>query len=210
MVATRTVMAEAAKSLSRRDPVIRGLVKQYGPPPGRPHVPASRRFAVLAASILYQQLAGKAAAAIEARFVASLGGVVTPERVLTLSFDDLRASGLSGAKARSIQDLAEKVVSGQISLERIGRLSDEEVVEHLVQVRGIGQWTAEMFLLGTLGRLDVWPVGDYGVRAGFAHIWELPDIPTPKELMVLGEPYHPYRSVVAWYCWRAMDTRLPS
>lgn len=205
MVATRTAMADAAKALSRRDPVVKGLIRAYGYPPGRPRVPASMRFAVLARSILYQQLAGRAAAAIEGRFVAALGGVVTPERVLALSFDDLRACGLSGAKARSIQDLAEKVVSGQILLERIGRLSDEAVVEHLVQVRGIGQWTAEMFLLGTLGRLDIWPVGDYGVRAGFALIWELPEIPAPKELTVLGEPYHPYRSVVAWYCWRAMD-----
>jgi 3-methyladenine DNA glycosylase/8-oxoguanine DNA glycosylase len=200
-------MADAAKALSRRDPVVKGLIRQYGYPPGRPHVPASMRFAVLARSILYQQLAGKAAAAIEGRFVAALGGVVTPERVLNVSFDVLRSCGLSGAKARSIQDLAEKVVSGLITLERIGRLSDEAVVEHLVQVRGIGQWTAEMFLLGTLGRLDVWPVGDYGVRAGFALIWELPEIPTPKDLMVLAEPYHPYRSVVAWYCWRAMDGR---
>ncbi|HEX3842414.1 MAG TPA: hypothetical protein VHU85_16595 [Acidimicrobiales bacterium] len=207
MVATRTAMADAAKALSRRDPVVKGLIRQFGYPPGRPHIPASLRFAVLARSILYQQLAGKAAAAIEARFVAALGGEVTPERVLNLTFDDLRACGLSGAKARSIQDLAERVVSGQISLERIGRLSDEAVVEHLVQVRGIGQWTAEMFLLGTLGRLDIWPVGDYGVRAGFALIWELPEIPTPKALMELGEPYHPYRSVVAWYCWRAMDAR---
>jgi DNA-3-methyladenine glycosylase II len=208
MVATRTAMADAAKALSRKDPVVKGLIRQYGAPPGRPHVPASMRFAVLARSILYQQLAGKAAAAIESRFVAALGGEVTPERVLNVSFDVLRSCGLSGAKARSIQDLAEKVVSGQISLERIGRLSDEAVVEHLVQVRGIGQWTAEMFLLGTLGRLDVWPVGDNGVRAGFALIWELPEIPAPKELMVRGEAYHPYRSVVAWYCWRAMDARL--
>jgi len=209
MAATRTVMADAAKALSRRDPVLKALVARHGYPPGRPHVPASRRFAFLARSILYQQLAGKAAAAIEGRFVAALGGVVTPERVLAVPTDVLRSSGLSGAKAMSIQDLAEKVSSGQILLERIGRLSDEEIVDHLVQVRGIGQWTAEMFLLGTLGRLDVWPVGDYGVRAGYALCWHLPETPTPKELMVLGEPYRPYRSVVAWYCWRAMDTRLP-
>ncbi|HWD52954.1 MAG TPA: DNA-3-methyladenine glycosylase 2 family protein [Acidimicrobiales bacterium] len=209
MAATRTAMADAARALSRKDPVLKALVKEYGYPPGRPHVPASMRFAVLARSILYQQLAGKAAASIEGRFVGALGGVVTPERVLAVSTDVLRACGLSGAKARSIQDLAEKVVSGQISLERIGRLSNEDVVEHLVQVRGIGQWTAEMFLLGTLGRLDIWPVGDYGVRAGFAVCWHLAETPTPKELMVLGEPYRPYRSVVAWYCWRAMDTRLP-
>jgi 3-methyladenine DNA glycosylase/8-oxoguanine DNA glycosylase len=93
------------------------------------------------------------------------------------------------------------------SLERIGRLSDEAVVEHLTRVRGIGPWTADMFLLGTLARLDVWPTGDYGVRAGFAAAWGLDGVPTPKELVVMGEPFRPYRSLVAWYCWRAVDDR---
>ena len=97
-----------------------------------------------------------------------MGGAVTPERVLAASPEVLAASGLSRAKAASIRDLADKVMTGQVSLDRIGRLSDEEVVDHLTQVRGIGPWTAQMFLLGTLGRLDVWPTGDYGVRAGFA------------------------------------------
>ena len=120
----------------------------------------------------------------------------------------LAACGLSGAKAASIRDLAEKVVSGQIALDRIGRLTDEDVVAHLCQVRGIGPWTADMFLLGTLARLDVWPTGDYGVRAGFARAWDLPQIPTPKELAVRGEPFRPYRSLVAWYCWRAADDRM--
>jgi 3-methyladenine DNA glycosylase/8-oxoguanine DNA glycosylase len=116
---------------------------------------------------------------------------------------------LSGAKARSIRDLAEQVLDGRIELERIGRLSDDQVVEHLVQVRGIGPWTAQMFLLSTLGRLDVWPTGDYGVRAGFARAWELPEIPSPQELNELGEPFHPYRSLVAWYCWRVLDEKVP-
>jgi DNA-3-methyladenine glycosylase II len=108
-----------------------------------------------------------------------------------------------------VTDLAQKVISGQVSLDRIGRLSDEEVVEHLVQVRGIGRWTAEMFLLGTLGRLDVWPTGDYGVRAGFASAWGLPEIPAPADLVEFGEPFRPYRSVVAWYCWRVADNPTP-
>jgi DNA-3-methyladenine glycosylase II len=207
VVATGRAMAEAATTLAARDPVLGDLVARYGAPPGRPHVPAGLRFATLAGSILYQQLAGAAAAAIHARFVTTVGGTVTPESVLATTTEELRACGLSGAKAASIQDLADKVSSGQVALDRIGRLSDQAVVDHLIQVRGIGRWTAEMFLIGTLGRLDVWPVGDYGVRAGFARGWGLAEIPTPVELTALGEPYHPYRSVVAWYCWRVADQR---
>ena len=168
---------------------------------------ASDRFASLAEIIVYQQLAGRAAATIHGRLVAVLGGEVTPERVLAASPELLASAGLSGAKAASIRDLAEKVVTGEVSLERIGRLSDDAVIEHLTRVRGIGPWTADMFLLGTLGRLDVWPTGDYGVRAGFAAAWALAEVPTAAELMVLGEPFRPYRSLVAWYCWRVMDDR---
>jgi 3-methyladenine DNA glycosylase/8-oxoguanine DNA glycosylase len=157
--------------------------------------------------IVYQQLAGRAAATIHGRFVAAVGGEVTPATVLAASPETLAACGLSRAKAASIVDLADQVASGRIALERIGRLSDEEVVDHLVQVRGIGPWTAQMFLLDTLGRLDVWPTGDYGVRAGFGRAWGLPDTPSPKELEVLGKPFRPYRSLVAWYCWRVVDDR---
>ena len=100
------------------------------------------------------------------------------------------------------------MADGRVSLERIGRLSDEEVVDHLTQVRGIGPWTAQMFLLGTLGRLDVWPTGDYGVRAGFGRAWGLAGIPRPEGARPSsGEPFRPYRSLVAWYCWRVVDDR---
>ena len=105
----------------------------------------------------------------------------------------MASAGLSRAKAASIRDLADQVVAGEIVLERIGRLSDEEVVDHLTPVRGIGPWTAHMFLLGTLGRLDVWPTGDYGVRAGFARAWGLAEIPNAEGARPLGEPFRPYR-----------------
>jgi DNA-3-methyladenine glycosylase II len=183
------------------------LMDRHGTPPRRPTVRASDRFAALAEAIVYQQLAGRAAASIHARFLEAVGGTVTPEAVLAVAPADLSGCGLSSAKAGSIRDLAERVVVGDIVLDRIGRLSDEQVVEHLTRVRGIGPWTAHMFLLGTLGRPDVWPTGDFGVRAGFARAWGLPDIPSPKELDVLGEPFRPYRSSVAWYCWREMDLR---
>lgn len=198
-------MAEAAARLVERDPVLAVLVDRHGVPPRRGRVPAGARFDALAGTIVYQQLAGKAAASIHGRLVAALGGTVTPEAVLAAPPELLASCGLSGAKAASIRDLAERVSTGEIALDRIGRLSDDEVVDHLTQVRGIGPWTAQMFLLGTLGRLDVWPVGDYGVRAGFARAWGLDAIPSPTELSQRGEPFRPYRSLVAWYCWRAVD-----
>jgi 3-methyladenine DNA glycosylase/8-oxoguanine DNA glycosylase len=204
---TRRTLAEAATTLAARDPVLATLVRRHGTPPARPHVPAGLRFATLANAILYQQLAGRAAAAIHGRFVAALGGEVTPATVLATPPEVLASCGLSRAKAAAITDLAAKVASGEVALDRIGRLDDEAVVEHLVRVRGIGRWTAEMFLISTLGRLDVWPVGDYGVRAGYGRGWGLGGTPTPAELDGLGERYRPYRSVVAWYCWRVMDER---
>jgi DNA-3-methyladenine glycosylase II len=201
--------SRAADVLAARDPVLAGLTDRYGPPRLGGRTPAGARFAVLARAICYQQLAGRAASTIHGRFVTALGGEVSPAHVLAVPTDVLRGAGLSGAKAAAIRDLAQKVADGQVSLERIGRLSDEEIVDHLMQVRGIGRWTAEMFLLGTLGRLDVWPVGDYGVRAGFASAWGLPEIPAPAVLLDLGEVYRPYRSVVAWYCWRVVDNPIP-
>jgi len=207
MAVTRRTLGEAAGSLAARDPVLAGLVRRHGTPPARPHVPAGLRFATLANAILYQQLAGRAASVIHGRFVAALGGEVSPATVLATPPEVLASCGLSRAKAAAITDLADKVSTGEVALDRIGRLDDEAVVEHLVQVRGIGRWTAEMFLINTLGRLDVWPTGDYGVRAGYGRGWGLDATPTPRELHVLGERYRPYRSVVAWYCWRVLDDR---
>ena len=185
--------------------MLAALIERHGTPPRRRPVRVSDRFASLVRSIVYQQLAGAAAATIHGRLVDALGGTVTPAVVLAAPSDVLAGCGLSRAKAASIRDLADKVMTGQIDLARVGRLSDEEVVAHLTQVRGIGPWTAQMFLLGTLGRLDVWPTGDYGVRAGFGRAWGLDTAPTPEELLQLGEPFRPYRSLVAWYCWRSMD-----
>ncbi|HXQ75036.1 MAG TPA: hypothetical protein VN791_00970 [Acidimicrobiales bacterium] len=201
--------ARAAAALAAGDPVLSTLIERYGPPRLGGRRPAGTRFAVLASAICYQQLAGKAAATIHGRFVAAVGGEMTPANVLATPAEALRAAGLSAAKAAAVTDLAQKVSDGRVSLGRIGRLSDEEVVDHLVQVRGIGRWTAEMFLLGTLGRLDVWPVGDYGVRAGFASAWGLPEIPAPAVLHDHGEAFRPYRSVVAWYCWQVVDNPDP-
>jgi DNA-3-methyladenine glycosylase II len=190
--------------LSEQDPVLRRLVTEAGPP--RVSRPTQTHFAALVRSILYQQLAGAAAAAIHRRLVAALSDEITPERLLSLSAETLRAVGLSASKAASLQDLAAKVLDGTVVLDPRGLRaeSDAEVVARLSAVRGIGKWTAEMFLMFQLRRLDVWPTGDLGVRKGFGLAWGIP-APTAKELEPLGQPYQPYRSVVAWYCWRAAE-----
>jgi len=194
----------AAAILAERDPVLRRLIAAAGPAQVRP--PTETHFAALVRSVLYQQLAGAAAAAIHGRLIAALDGEVTPARLLSLPPGTLRSVGLSANKAASLQDLAAKVLDGTVVLDppRLRDESDAEVVARLSTVRGIGKWTAEMFLMFQLRRLDVWPTGDLGVRKGFGLAWGLPT-PTAKELEPLGDPYRPYRSVVAWYCWRAAE-----
>ena len=193
---------EAARILAAGDPVIAHLVEEAGLP-SFPR-PTETHFAALVRSVTHQQLAGAAAQAIHGRLVHTLGDEVTPERLLATSTEELRAAGLSGNKVLSLVDLAAKVLDGTVVLEprRLARESDEEVAARLTAVRGIGKWSAEMFLMFQLQRLDVWPTGDLGVRKGFGLAWGIPT-PTAKELDALGEPYHPYRSIVAWYCWRA-------
>lgn len=194
----------AADILADRDPVLRRLVEQAGPieysAPTGPH------FDALVQAIVYQQLAGPAAAAIHRRLIAAVDGTLTPERLLALPPETLRAAGLSGAKAASVTDLAAKVLDGTVPLDAddLRQEGDADVVKRLSTVRGIGRWTAEMFLMFQLGRLDVWPTGDLGVRKGYGLAWGIPT-PTPKQLDALGEPYHPYRTVVAWFCWRAAE-----
>ena len=180
------------------------LVAEAGPPKVRP--PAETHFEALVRAVVYQQLAGPAAAAIHGRLIAALGDEVTAKRLLSLPTGTLRSVGLSANKAASLQDLAAKVLDGTVVLDPAGlrRESDAEVVARLSAVRGIGKWTAEMFLMFQLRRLDVWPTGDLGVRKGFGLAWEIPT-PTANQLEPLGDPYRPYRSVVAWYCWRAAE-----
>jgi DNA-3-methyladenine glycosylase II len=198
-----------ARELARRDAVLRAALKAHGVPEFKRASPGKSHFAELARSICYQQLAGKAAAAIHGRFAALFDGTPTPQAVLGMSMEQLRSVGLSGSKATSILDLAEKVDAGLVELERMNRLPDEVVVRELILVRGIGEWTAHMFLMFQLGRLDVWPTGDYGVRNGYSKMYGLPEMLTPKALQAEGDRFQPYRSLVAWWCWRAVDTVIP-
>ena len=205
----RAVVA-GAEELARRDKVLRRALRDLGVPELRRARPAGSYFAELARAICYQQLAGRAAAAIHGRFVALFpDNTPTPSAVLTTPMEKLRGAGLSNAKALSISDLAHKVDEGLVELDRMARLPDDEVIRELTLVRGIGEWTAQMFLMFQLGRLDVWPVGDLGVRAGYARLYGLDAPPTPKALTQLGEPFRPYRSLVAWWCWRTTDVVLP-
>ena len=204
----RTSFSAAAAEVARRDKVMAKLIKRTGP--FRLPKPTSAHFAALAESILYQQLAGAAAAAIHRRFIALFDGDLSPEAVMALPPRKLRAAGLSRAKVAAIRDLAAKVADGTVPLRGIGRLSDEEIITCLSAVRGIGRWTAEMFLIFQLRRLDVWPVGDYGVRKGYALAYGLRNVPTPKRLDAEGERFRPYRTVAAWYCWRAVHEQRKS
>ena len=194
----------AARILAERDPVIARLLAEAGPP--RLSRPAESHLGTLVRAIVYQQLAGRAAAAIHGRLIAALGGEVEPEGLLALSDEQMRAVGLSRAKVASLRDLAAKVLDRTVVLSPRGLAteSDDEIVARLSAVRGIGTWTAEMFLLFQLRRLDVWPVGDLGVRRGYGLAWQVPT-PTARELGPFGDPFRPYRSVAAWYCWRAAE-----
>jgi DNA-3-methyladenine glycosylase II len=207
--ATRPAWIAAAEQLSDAHGVTAGLHERHGVPTIGPGPRASDRFAALAQSIAYQQLAGRAAATIWGRVREVVGEPFTPATVLATDPADLRGAGLSGAKTAALLDLATKCADGTVRLERVGRLDDAAVIEHLTVVRGIGPWTAQMFLLFDLRRLDVWPTGDYGVRAGFARAFGMAELPTEREMADLGAPFAPYRSVLAWWCWRETDTVTP-
>ncbi len=165
-----------------------------------------RPFEALAESIAYQQLSGKAAATIWGRVRAIYGRSFDPRHVIETPDEKLRGAGLSRSKVAALKDLAAKTIDGTVPTSRaLSRMTDEEIIERLTTVRGIGRWTVEMLLLFDLGRLDVWPVNDYGVQKGFAKTFRKRKLPTPKQLQKLGEKFRPYRSVAAWYFWRALD-----
>lgn len=201
--------AEAIKFLSSADPTLARLIERAGPfkmQIRRMHNP----FETLARNIIYQQLHGNAAAAIHGRVIALFGKKnLHPQDILDASEESLRGAGLSGSKLLALKDLAAKTLDGTVpTLARLRRMSDEEIIEHLTEVRGIGRWTVEMLLIFRLGRPDVLPVGDFAVRKGFTLVYGLKEMVKPKELLSYGERWHPYRSVASWYMWRA--TELPA
>jgi DNA-3-methyladenine glycosylase II len=198
---------EAHRLLAATDPRMAALIARsirYNVKPDGP----IRPFDALAESIAYQQLSGKAAATIwkRVRALYPRRGYLDPRLVLKTPDKKLRGAGLSRGKIAAIKDLAAKTIDGTVPTARaLAKMGDEEIIERLTQVRGVGRWTVEMLLLFDLARPDVWPVDDYGVRKGFAKIFGKRKLPKPKQLMKLGEKWRPHRSVAAWYFWRALD-----
>jgi DNA-3-methyladenine glycosylase II len=201
---TGAQFAAARRRLARRDAILKELMMQVGPCTLR-HDPDG--FSVLVRSIISQQISTRAARAIGARLRDTLAPEpLCPRAILAASDETLRSAGLSGSKVRSLRDLAQKVESGEVPLAELPDLPDEEVIARLLPVRGIGLWTAEMFLIFSLGRMDVLPVADYGLRAGVQRVYELAELPTRASLTVLAEPWRPYRSVATWYIWRSLGS----
>lgn len=202
---------EACAHLCRKDKALARVIRQVGPC----DILSRRRmtpFAALMRSIVYQQLSGRAAGTIWGRVVEACPckGLPKPEIVVNVNYDTLRAAGLSNNKTLAVRDLARKTIEGVVPTRRtLNRLSDEEVIDRLTQVRGIGRWTVEMLLMFHLGRPDVFPVGDLGVRKGIAATYGLDDVPEGDALGEYGDRWRPYRSVGSWYMWRALEIEVP-
>jgi 3-methyladenine DNA glycosylase/8-oxoguanine DNA glycosylase len=195
----------ATRHIQERDPVLRAVIDQVGPFRIRLE-PAPSLFFVLGRSIVYQQLSGKAASTIHARYRMLFDGAMpTPEGLASLSDAKLRGSGISGNKALALRDLAKK--AGELpTMRALGSMSDEEIIASLTKVRGIGRWTVQMVLMFRLGRPDVLPVDDYGVRKGFQKVYGTRDLPTADRMSKQADKWAPYRSVGSWYMWRALET----
>jgi DNA-3-methyladenine glycosylase II len=197
-------MSKAQRLLSRRDQVLKRLIAAVGPCTLRSE---PDRFGALVRSILAQQISTKAARSIHARLEAAAGaGGITPASILALPDETLRAAGLSASKTRSLRDLADRVSRKDVPLDELHDHDDEAVIEALVPVRGIGRWTAQMFLIFSLGRLDVLPVDDYGLRCGIQKQYGHKELPDRKKIEKLAEPWRPFRSVATWYFWRSLGS----
>jgi DNA-3-methyladenine glycosylase II len=192
----------AQRHLARRDAKLKGIIARFGPCTLRYD---ADRFAGLVRAIIAQQISTKAARSITARLEEVVGSKgVSPRGILALAPEKLRSAGLSGAKARALCDLADKVKRGAVPLDGLHTLDDEAVIDALLPVKGIGRWTAEMFLIFCLGRLDVLPVGDWGFRVAVQRQYDLAEPPPKEHLVEMAEPWRPYRSVATWYFWRCL------
>ena len=197
-------MRKAVNHLKKCDPVLRGIIERVGPC-RMEYGPAE--FHSLAEAIVYQQLNGKAAVTIFNRFAALAGEPLTPEGILKLTDEQLRSVGLSKQKSAYLKDLAAKTAAGQLDFARLPELSDEDVIQHLTQVKGIGVWTAHMFLMFSLRRPNVLPTGDYGVQMAVKKHYKKRKLPKPKDMEKIARAWEPYRSVACWYMWRSLDIK---
>ena len=194
---------QAIRHLRKADPVMRDVIRKAGPFTMQLH---RNRFRTLVFSILGQQISGKAAASIRARLIEYLKPEqLSPQSIARLTPDELRSVGLSGQKASYVLDLARRVAEGQLRLDRVARMSDENVIDALVQVKGIGVWTAQMFLIFSLGRPDVFPHDDLGVRSAIRNLYGLDELPNKEISHKIATPWRPYATVASWYCWRSLE-----
>ena len=207
MAITLAQSRKIAAEIAKKNPRFKPIIKQSGPCPLglNSKKPLESNFSTLASSILSQQLSTKAAATIIGRVKNLSGGRISPSGISRISRSDLRQAGCSTAKARALEELAQAALSSKVSMSSLHRLDDEEIRELLLPLFGIGVWTVEMFLMFQLGRQDVWPVGDLGVRRGWEKVHRMRGEIKPAELVKLGEIYRPYRSHLSWYCWRATE-----
>lgn len=196
--------ARARRVLLRRDPVLAALIRRHGRC-GLAEAQRADHFSALVRAIVFQQLSTKAATTIHNRLIECMPGGTTPECLAAITQQQMRTAGISRQKEAYLRDLAEKVVSGQVPLEAVDAMADEEVIEALTKVKGIGRWTAEMFLIFRLQRPDVLPVGDLGIVNAIQRAYRLRKKPTPERMRKLGEAWRPYRSVATWYLWRSLD-----
>jgi DNA-3-methyladenine glycosylase II len=197
-------MRKAILHLKKADPVMRAIIERVGAYEIQHREPS---FETLVRSIVYQQLSGKVASVILGRLIALLPDAkVTPDAILKLTPARMRKAGLSKQKTAYIRDLARKTKKGQVKFETLAELTDVEVIEHLTQVKGIGVWTAHMFLIFALRRLDVLATGDLGVRMAVRKAYQLEELPLPKEMEELAVAWRPYASVAVWYLWRSLDS----
>jgi len=200
----KTNHRKAINHLKRSDPVLGVIIERVGACRMQFGEPT---FHSLAESILYQQLNGKAAATIFDRFTAAAGDPLTPKGILKLSDAEMRAIGLSRQKTSYLRDLSEKTAAGLLEFERLPELSEEDVIAHLTQVKGIGVWTAHMFLMFTLRRPDILPTGDYGIQAAIKKHYKKRKWPKPSVMEKIAKPWAPYRSIACWYLWRSLDVK---
>jgi DNA-3-methyladenine glycosylase II len=197
-------MRKAINHLKKADPILAAIIEKIGPCKMQFGEPT---FHSLAEAILYQQLNGKAAVTIFNRFTAAAGDPLTPEGILKLTDTQMRAVGLSKQKTSYLRDLSEKTKAGLMEFERLPELSEAEVIAHLTQVKGIGVWTAHMFLMFTLQRPDILPTGDYGVQAAMKKHYKKRKWPKPAVMEKLAKPWVPYRSIACWYLWQSLDVK---
>ena len=194
---------QAVRHLKSVDPTMRKLIDRAGPVTLKLQ---RNRFEVLVKSIISQQISTKAATSIRRRVEQLAGpGRLTAPRMAALSVDELRTAGVSNQKANYLLDLAQKTCDGEIRFSRMRRMPDDEIIDELVQVKGIGLWTAQMFLMFSLGRLDVFPYGDLGIQKALQALYGLSDLPDKQTAQEIAEPWSPYATIASWYCWRSID-----